>query len=156
MYRPIVVTLVLALAAVIATGCGGGDSSLTTAEYIEQADAVCKKADKKKQAKIEAFLQENTPAAEKNLNLEEEVKFASGVSEAVIPTLRTEADELKDIDSPNNEKDKADADAIIEEFDQEIEKLEDNPAAFAAKSDPFAKVAEMARKYGFKTCLIYY
>lgn len=155
MYKPIfLLTFVAGLVAMIATGCGG-NSSLTKAEYVKQADAICKKAEKNKKGKIEAFLQKNAPTPGKKLSLEEEAKFATDFTiRAVLPSLRTEADELDGLDSPSNEGERANA--IIEGFDEMVRKLEDNPAIIAIKPDPFEKVARMARDYGFQTCIVHY
>jgi hypothetical protein len=144
-----------ALVAITATGCGSSNSSLTKAEYVRQADAICKKAEKNKKAQIEAFLQENAPPSGKKLSLEEEAKLATDfTTRAVLPSLRTEADELAGLDGPNNEEEKANA--IIEGFDEVVQKLEGNAAIIATKPDPFEKVARMARDYGFQTCIVHY
>lgn len=155
MHKPILVTLAIALAIVAATGCGS-DSSPTKAEYIEQADAVCNKAEKQKQKKIETFLLENASASEKKgRSLKEQAQYATDfATQAVIPSLRIEADELNDLDTPSEEG--AKADAITKEFDEMVARLEDNPAALSTKTDPFEEIADMARGYGFKTCLLNY
>lgn len=152
MRKPILVSLVVAVGLV--AGCGG-DSAPTKAEYIAEADPICEKADREKQVRIEKFFLENPEPPSGERSVKQSAEFATDFSaEAVTPFLRTQVDELSELDTPSEEGEKAEA--IVEEFDAAVAKLEDNPAALAIKPDPFEKAAEMADEFGFKECLIDY
>lgn len=151
--KPILPILAVSLAALLlVAGCGGSDSSPTKAEFIKQADAICKKQDNRKGKEIEDFL---LKAGEKTLTIAQQGEMATDV---ILPPLRTEADELAELDVPEGDEDTVDA--IFDEFDELVAKLEKNPLPLAQttlnREDPFAKVAEKAGKYGFKACLLYY
>jgi hypothetical protein len=152
--RPQLILLALALAlfGLTVAGCGGGDdSSLTKAEFIKQADAVCLAAEKEKQDGLEAFLEESGTGPGKPLTPKQQEEMAT---DAILPPLRTEADELNELDVPDGEEERVTP--ILEGFDETLKSLEADPEAAATESDPFGKVAKLAGEYGFKTCILNY
>ena len=139
--------------ALFATGCGGSDAP-TKAAYITEADALCKKADKKKQDALESYLQKAVPTARNKLSLVEAEKLTT---EVVLPALREEADELSELDVPDEEGAKKGAEAVITSFSKGLEELESNPALMAnVKTGPLSEASDLAQKYCFKVCILYY
>jgi len=148
----VTVAVIAALLAAVAVvvGCGGGESSqLTKAEFIKQGDVVCRKADREKQVKIEAFMQSAQERTGKPFTASEQEEF---VTEAVLPPIRVEAEELRDLGVPDEPL----ANEILDELEADVQDLEEDPAKLAGKVDPFADVATMAGEYGFKACFLYY
>lgn len=109
MYRAVIIAIGMGAAAFLAAGCGGGGggtaaavsqstsatSNLTKAEFIKQADAICSKVAKEREAAIESWEEElpGGPAeAQKNFN--------DGLKEVVAPTLQQEAEELEALGAP--------------------------------------------------------
>jgi hypothetical protein len=142
-------------ALLLGIGCGGG-GSLTKAEFIEQGDVVCKRADEKKRADTKAFLREAQANPEKPLSAKQEKEFVLTVA---LPPIRAEVKELKALGVP----DEREADEIIAEFEKAIDTLERLEKANGTKNakneeagDPFSDAAALAHKYGFKSCLLYY
>jgi len=139
------------IAALFFLGCGGGES-LTKAEFIEQADAICLKAEKEKQEDMEAFLLKSSAGSAQPLTLKEQLELAT---DAILPQLRFQADELTSLAAPDGEEDQAST--IVTEFGAVVSDLEKSPLPLAStQADPFTTVAEKARDYGFKTCILNY
>jgi hypothetical protein len=155
----------LLLAAVLiallsAAGCGSGSSdssasgdsgstesaSLTKAEFIKQADAICKKTEAERVSGIKAFYKKVGANPEKALvgKQGEEMVFV-----AIVPPLEKQAEELRALGVPNEKA----VEAIMVEFDEALaafKKLSENGKEEA--EDPFSAVNQKSRKYGFKTC----
>jgi hypothetical protein len=157
--------LAIFLIAVLGIGCGssgdssdgGGDNgSLTKAEFIKQGDKLCVKADKKKAAQIEAFTEAEGSGPENVLTAGDEEKF---MLVAVLPPIQVETEELEALGVP----DEPEAQAIIKGLEKAIAQSEDEaregappPAKPEEAVDPFAKVSQQAKAYGFKSCLRFY
>jgi hypothetical protein len=145
----------LLVAAILATGCGE-DSSLTRGEFSEQADAICVKAEKKREQALEKFLLENEVGFNKPASLKEQEEQVKDVS---MPRIRAMTEEVAELDPPSEEE--AEIEALIKSVEKGIDKAEENsekklkpgPEGF---EDPFEDAAERARAYGFKTCYVNY
>jgi hypothetical protein len=142
-------TLVGALMiAVVAVGCGAsGSTSPTKAEFAQRADAVCGRAEEKRNAAVEAFakkhsLGEGTPSKAVAEKL---------VTEAALPPFQDMTAQLAELEPPSGEEDQVKA--IVEGFERAIEEVEEDPSsALAGSVDPFSKVSRAASSYGLKTC----
>jgi hypothetical protein len=137
--------------AMIAVGCGSSDdstSSLTKAEFIAQADAICKKGNAEIESDFEAFAKEN------GLKENQEPSKAQGVElveTTLVPNIQGQADELRALDPPS--EDEAEVTAMLDSLDEGIEEAEADPEAlFASKTDPFGPANKIAKEYGLKVC----
>lgn len=149
MYANFLKTCVL-LAAVVAAfvGCGGSDetTSLTKAQFIKQADAICKKADLVQVKNIKRLedekKMEDRPPAEQN-----ELVTTVGLD----PMLK-EAEEIGGLPAP--EGDEAQIEALVEAIEAGVERARKEPAEFVAYGAPdfFEKADNIAKKYGMKEC----
>lgn len=129
-------------------GSGGADTSettatLTKAQYIKQADAICSKAEKRQLKLVVSFQKLNlkqTPSSELRL-----VKFAG------IPPLGKQVEELAALAPPATGAKQASA--FIKAFEAGVAEAEKNPALLLElNKDPFAKARALAGSYGFKVC----
>jgi hypothetical protein len=132
----------LAIAAV-ATGCGGGTTSLTKAEFTKQADAICLEAEETKDAAILAYEKKHSKL---DKSVEEEL-----VTDVALPPIQAMTDELGGLGAPSDEESKTDA--IVESFEGAIEKIEEDPSSvLTAPTSPFAEADKLAGQYGMKSC----
>jgi hypothetical protein len=139
----------IALIAVLVVGCGS-DDSLTKAEFIQQGDVICQKVEKEKQVAIEETLAKAGVTPGNPMSAKEQENF---VAEAILPPIRKAIDELNELGVP----DEAQAEAIMEGAEEVVSDAEGDPSIISsAKDDPFTPTAAKARKYGFKTCFVYY
>lgn len=138
--------LVAVLAAALpAAGCGGGDDDeLTKAEFITQADAICKKAhDEFEQAFNQAFAGNQQPS-QAELN-----KFAEST---LVPGVQGEIDDISELNPPSADEDQVNA--IIDAVQGGVNKIKADPGVLSpqVKFDPQKKGHQLAREYGMKEC----
>lgn len=130
-----IMALISAALMLVAVGCGGGDdsttSSLTKAQFIKQADAICKKADA---ARLKA-LSETTGS-----QLE--------VLSAAMQPIQKQAEEIAALGAPSG--DDEEIDAIVTEMEKGVEQAEKGGNANIEKA--FVKVDQLSGQYGFKVC----
>jgi hypothetical protein len=140
--------LVLASALALVTGCGGGDDeeSLTKAQFIKQADAICEKQNKKK----------NEDLVKAYAKLEKEGKTAGKKGEAeligdvALPPIAQMTEELADLGLPEEQEDQAEQ--FITEMEQAVAEVEEDPSLALSAEEPFEKPKERATKFGFSDC----
>jgi hypothetical protein len=134
----------LAFIIALAVGCGGSDDTPTKAEFIAQADAICKKAHTAlDQAFSKAFAGNQQPN-QAQLN-----KFAV---EELVPTVQGEIDDVSKIDPPSGDADQVNA--IIGAAQSGVDKIKADPAVLSpqVKFDPLGRNHRLARAYGMKEC----
>ena len=145
-------SLLLVAAVLLAVGCGGGDTALTKAEFIKQADLICQKAEKKKAKATEAFLLK-THAGPGNPLTHAQLEYQT--KKLVMPPIRSATQEINELGAPDGEE--KTISTLIKSLEQASDKAEKraeepNPAS----GDSYTQAAKLAREYGFKTCFIYY
>lgn len=126
----------------IAAGCGGDDDSdsssdLTKAEFITQADAICKSGNDalnaapqpKSQADVEAF-----------------------VTSTVVPNVQKQVDGVRDLGAPSGDEDQINA--MLDSVQKGIDTLEADPSIVTQQGaeDPFADGNQKAKDYGLQEC----
>lgn len=140
-------TLAAASAAcLLFAACESGDTArdaseqpttITKAELIKQGDDICAASSERMAAAAEALGE--APMGK---------KFAE---DTVIPELRREAADLRELEPEPG--DKADYDAILNALDGVIEKAETDPTVlWVGVGDPFAEVNRRAVDFGFEIC----
>jgi FtsZ-interacting cell division protein ZipA len=141
----------VAIAAIVA-GCGSSDdsaSSLTKAQFIAQADAICKAGNAEIESEAEAFEKKN------NIDENEEPSTAqkAEVSETIlVPNVTNQAEEIRDLAAPSGDEDEISA--MLDSLDEGVEEVEANPQApFESKQpNPFGPANKIAEEYGLKVC----
>ncbi len=142
---------VLALAAV-AAGCGGGDDSgdsssatLTKAEFIKQADAICGDANDQSQKDAEEFAKENDFTLEKA----SEEQLEDAIAAVFVPSLNQQAEELSALGAP--EGDEEQVEAITNALEDTAAEIKDDPGT-VLDGNALTKPAKLADAYGLKVC----
>src|SRR5215207_1712935 len=133
---------VLALGAPLALAACGGDDDAdnpTKAEYIAQADAICKKGDDQIDAEAQKQFGNQAPT---------EAQVNTFLREVSLPNIEQQRDDLKALDKPEGDEDELDA--LYESLDKSIEtaKNTDGPLDQAT----FAETNKKAQAYGLKEC----
>ena len=136
----------LLLIACLAIGCGDDEEkSVTKAEYISQADAICKQQNEKKDAELsEAFeeLQKRKTAAGRA----DEEKI---IGDVALPPIAEMTEEVADLPLPAEQGDEAKK--FVEEMETAVSEVEEDPAQ-ALNGEPFGKAKARATRFGFKDC----
>lgn len=132
--------------ALVGAGCGGGDdtgSGLTKAEFVKQGDAICAKADAKKNSDLKsAFEQQAKEGKQLNKSIERQL-----VTEVALPPVATMTEELADLGAPDEK-----AGAIVTAYEDGVSAIEDDPGSVLNGSNPFEEPDKLALEYGFKRC----
>jgi hypothetical protein len=159
-------SLVLA-AGLIAAGCGDDDEETTTAatttttqagatgptgasgeplskaEFIEEADAICKAGDKEIDAAADQLFSGGA-----NPGQAEEEAF---ITQTLVPGVQQQVDGIRALTPP--EGDEEEVQAILDAAQQAIDELEADPEAFFEQGgDPFAEANQLAQEYGLQVC----
>lgn len=144
--------LFLCLAAIAIAGCGGGSDetasgeseTLSKAQWVKQADAICAKANSRQEAVLRKEAQEAGGAPTKS----EQEDF---VHNAGVPPLREAAASLGELGAPAGAEEKAEA--FIDALEKATDEIEAEPLEFIeAKSQAFTPVERQAEQLGLKVC----
>jgi hypothetical protein len=127
----------------LAASCGGGDDAPTKAEFIEQADAICKKAHRNFEKEFQQAFGGERPS---NADLK---NFAKS---DLVPGTEGQIAEISALEPPSG--DQAQVDAIIEAVQAGVDKIKADPGILlpSVPEDPLAEGHRLAKEYGMKEC----
>ncbi len=130
----------------------GGDAttaSITKAQLIAGADAVCTKGGKESEAEFASYVRENEIPEGKEPT---EAQYAEIADEILVPALQQQVDEIRALGVPA--EDEAQVEAILNALDEAIEEIEAADPKVAVQSAPkfLADAGELIQDYGFKVC----
>jgi hypothetical protein len=154
--KPISSILLAALLAAVLVATGCGDDTLTKAELIEQADVVCRKADEKKGAALEAYLLKLNLPYGKTMS---QAQLEYQVKKVTMPPVRSAVEQINDLGSPDEGAEEVTA--IVESMKKAIKQAERESETTVKPGpegypDPFEHAAALSRDFGFKTCFVNY
>jgi hypothetical protein len=144
-----------AVAAFVATGCGGDDdddgtTAATTGEgealskeaFVTAADGVCRQGDQQIEQEAEQqFGGGGEPSAK-----EQEQFFA----DTVLPNIQNQIDGIRALTPP--EGDEEQVTAILDAAQDAIDESEQDPSVVTGGDDPFAEANQLAAEYGLTDC----
>lgn len=136
--------LALCGAAAILSGCGSsGDTTaaLSKAQFIKQADAICRQADKQQNAAL-ISAQKELKGKKQTQKEQEEL-----VTDVGLPPIQEEAEQIADLGAPKGDEDEIAA--IVSGIEEAVDKAEADPSKAL---ESFARVDKMSTEYGFKDC----
>lgn len=127
-------------------GCGSDDERLTQEEFVTQGNAICKASSDRLDPKFEAAFgnatEENPPS---------EAALTAFVKDTFLPEINGQLDDLDKLNPPKASED--DFNAALAEARKAVEKIEDDPVAFATSDeDPFEKANELVATAGLDVC----
>jgi hypothetical protein len=123
-----------------APGCGSEESALTKPQFIQQGDAVCRRA-AAEQARLASHYKKGEVAAG---NFEV-------VTTVFVPPMSRELRRLKALSPP--QADAARIRRILKALESGLEDAKtDYLDLFVKETDPFAKANELAQRYGLNAC----
>ena len=144
------VVAVLTLAA-CGTSSGGDEATSTSAtvskaQFIKRADAICAKAEQKQLARVGLFKELHSGEPEGQAQLIGIIRFAG------LPPLKTQAEELAKL--PLSREETKQAEAYLQSLNKALKKAETDPSSMAGgvESSPFLKAEALAGKFGFNSC----
>jgi len=144
---------VLALA-LVAVGCGGSgdsetavaESSISKAQYVKKAEAVCEKGTEELEADFAALVREK-----ENVKKPSESDYLDLLEKVVAPNISAEVEELREIDVP--EGDASTVEAMLSARTESLSIAEGEPKSLIENSKKvFGKASKLASEYGLKAC----
>lgn len=143
------------VAAILASGCGGGSSdtveiqtgSLSKAEFIEKADAVCTKGQERGGRELSSYMSKN------HITLTGPLPnaVAAGLFGSVIePVYQQEIAEISELGAPDKDAEKVTA--MLEAIEAGLAKGQRDPAGVVSRNELVPAAGELARAYGLATC----
>jgi hypothetical protein len=146
-----VMSAVIVVIALIATGCGAGGSSTTAsiskAQFVKQGNAICTAGNKRVQGEFESFANKSGLKQGEEPSQAEDKKIAETI---LLPSVSREVEEIKALGLPEEEAEGAEA--VIESAEESIAAGEEDPAALVTSEKTFAKTNELAHEYGLTVC----
>jgi hypothetical protein len=141
--RVVGLVLGLVMALLFVAGCGGGDSSLTKAEFTKKASLVCQEWLSDKEEVIQAATRKlgsrkATQAEQENLVL------------GVLEPYETATEKIEDLGVPEGEE--KEVEAILDARKEAAERTKANPESALVSTAAFKKANEEAEKYGLEHC----
>jgi hypothetical protein len=139
--------------ALFAAGCGSSSDTtsteaLTKAQFLKQGNAICAAGNKEINAGFEQFSKENEFSKK---NQPTKADFEEGAEEIVIPSVRKQIDELKELEAPEGEEEKNEA--LFENAEAQLEKGEEDTSLLTDENnDLFASVNKEAKALGLGSC----
>lgn len=138
---PVLVAAPLFIVAI--SSCGSSsteDPSLTRAQFIKRAGAICQEAEAEVLEKAVAY-KKSHPAAEEE----------AMVKPVLLPPLEKQIQGIKSLNAPSG--DEAVISAMTSGFEAALLKAKADPKTlFAAKTNPFKEADLLARRYGLTQC----
>jgi hypothetical protein len=136
-------------AGLLLAGCGGSDSgeSISKEEFIAKADAICKQSNQRMEAAFTKFLKDNP-----TLTKPTDPRFQPLVGDVMVPSLKREIEELKELGVPDGDEEKVGA--MISALEEGLETAEDNPEVVTGSSSDtvFGIASRIAGEYGAEVC----
>ncbi len=159
--RGVSIVAALFLAGFTLSACGGsggaGDEvsittgSLSKAEFIKRADAICASAKSRFSREYTAFVQEDKALfAGKAGKAAQAVALEKIVNEILVPNFQRAVDGISSLGAPK--ADERPVTAFLSAVEQRLGELEETPSEATESAAPFGKAEKLARAYGLTGC----
>jgi hypothetical protein len=131
----------------LVAGCGGeAGEGLTKAEFVERGDAICSRAETRKNERLTTALNRLAEAGEQLTPAREEELVRS----VALPPIEQMVEELSELPPPAGDEERVAS--MLTAYEEAIVEVAADPAAAIGGSQPFSEAGEMAADYGFEAC----
>lgn len=142
--------LAMVAVAVLIAGCGdstdnGETESITKAEFLRQANAICTEHNEQIEEKVQAYAEETGDMEGKNPPRDQVEEF---LVETIDPVLRSQLEELRALPVPAGEEDQVEV--VLESQEEALEMVEDDP--FVRGGDAYEELVKPINDYGLTAC----
>jgi hypothetical protein len=126
----------------VGAGCGGGDDdTLTKAQFIQQADAICKKGNKRIDAAAkQIFTTKQEPS---------KAQLTTFATDTLIPDVQGQVDDVRALNEPSEDEDEVNA--FLDSAQSELDKGKEDPL-YMTSDKSFSETNKLGKQYGFKVC----
>lgn len=148
-------------ALLVAAGCGGGDDSatgssgdvtvetgsLSKAEFVKQASAICKKTQENFTGEAAAFVTKTNKEPPKPTETGPEEKLVETI---LIPNFESQVEEISELGAPSG--DEEEVTAFLDSLQAVLDEASEDPQAFIETEGSFGRAPKLAQKYGLTGC----
>jgi hypothetical protein len=142
--------LVVALLIAVLAGCGGGDSqtSLTKAQFVQRANAICAQNTGDIVGPVEQYVHSHS-----NSGQSKEELTADAVRQAILPRFQRQVKEIRALGFPSG--DEQQIESFLTSMQQAIDSLDSQQKLdlFTDLDESFTAAKIRAQKYGLTDCL---
>jgi hypothetical protein len=132
--------------ALFVLGCGGDSASISKAEFVKKAEAVCEKGEESIRKDFKAFVAKYESATKPT-----KADLAALVSAVISGNIEAEVKELRAIGTPSDGGQQVEA--LIDAREESLKEAEAEPQeAIADGEKVFGKASKLAKAYGLKAC----
>lgn len=137
----------LALLALWAGGCGGGEAELSKAAYIKMANRICEETKEETQQGFVAYVQLNhVPESGPNLN----AQASDFMVKVFTPTYEEQLDQLEALNGPSADEEKTTK--ILAAMRSALKTSQQKPLKFIQGAPFFEEASTLATAYGMTDC----
>lgn len=146
--------------AAVASGCGGGGNgsssgddgdatatSISKAEFIKEADAVCTQGGKRTRAKFAVFFEEKAIPEGQEPSTEQLEEIGTKI---MVPALEEQVEEVRKLGFPAGDEDQIEA--FLSGVEEATEKIEEEPKLAKSADKLLTDAHKAIAGYGFKVC----
>ncbi|HEX5592855.1 MAG TPA: hypothetical protein VFX35_05860 [Solirubrobacterales bacterium] len=134
----------MGIAALAFAGCGGSsEETLTKAQFVEQANKICRAGENKRAKRVNELLEEQA-SKKPSAKPKDDIIFD------VIAIYEETTGELSELGKPEGEEEKVDA--IVEAMEEAADRVHANPQSALTGDLPFRKANKLAEDYGLDSC----
>jgi len=148
--KGIVGALLVGLFAVafLIAGCGGGDetTSLTRAQFVKQANTICKRQEERRENIIRKAIAGQDQTKLLPLAKREEVVVET------VPPYEAMAEELDALGAPEGDEQKVET--IVAEMEKAAKSVRSDPKTALETTTQFQEASNLATRYGLAECAI--
>jgi hypothetical protein len=142
------------------TGCGSDDSSagaaangevtvktgsLSKAQFVKQADQLCKETRRQFQGEYEDFVKKEASSSTPPTN-----QTAKLVDAVIVPDFSGLVDQIGSLGAPSG--DEQEISAFLTALQQRLQDFQERPSILEQTVTPFARTEKLARAYGLTGC----
>jgi hypothetical protein len=147
MGKRVIALSVAALAvALVVLGCGGDSASISRAEFVKKAEAVCKKGEENLRKSFTSYVE-----GHKNVTKPSEAQLAALVDAVFSGNIEAEVKQLRAIGLPSGGEEQVEA--LLDAREESVKGAEAEPReAISDGEKVFGKASKLAKAYGLKAC----
>lgn len=135
--------------ALLVAGCGGGDdetTSLTRAQFLKQANAMCEEQEERRNQVIQDLIKGRDQS--KLLPLERREKLIL----EILPAYEEVPEKLNALGAPEGDEEKVEA--ITEAMEKAARDVRSDPGKALESTDQFLQANKLSTEYGLENCAI--
>ena len=134
----------MVVAGLMISGCGGSsESSLTKAQFVTQANKICREGEDRRSKRVNEL-------AEERANKNSTAASRDDVVFDILAIYEETTEQLSDLGQPKGEEEKAEA--IVEAMEKAAERVRADPQSALTSDLPFREANKLAESYGLTSC----